>query len=449
MGMKNKLIWKMESPTGSLHLMRLTLPLVVQNLSLQFLNSIHTITLSNVSGEAVSAVGITATLINVFVLLLNFPSSGAAVLMSYSLGRDDTKQMNWIFSTSVYLALFVSLIIGLLICLLAPQIMSLYSIEGITYDYAVTYLRIRAAALFLAAVTACLLAVLRCTGKTACVLVSNLASSIVNILLCVLIVNGVIPSENKVAGVALAGVAGQVAALAVAVAFAAGKVHLERKLSLNHMKNILSIGFPGVCSGVSWHLSVTITTGFVAVLGTAAVNTQVFVNNILQYVPMFSNNLAAATSIMLGRMFGCCDLERAKRLVKQNAVLVLIVNTTISLILLLFCEPLMRLFTKDEAIISAAKTLFLIDIGVEVWRCINHIYGNAALASAKDVAFTSILGITSCWLVSVGGSWLFALQVGMGLPGCFLAAMLDEAVRASCHYLRWRSGVWKSKVLKS
>ena len=446
--MKNKLILKMESPVGSLNLIHLTFPLILQQLSLHFLNSIHTITLTGVSAEAVSAVGITATLINVFNALLRFPAGGAAVLMSYALGRGDTKETTRIFSSAVYLAFCVSMILGVLICLFTPQIMSLYSIDGPTYEYAVVYLRIRALTFFLSCVTGCVLSALRCIGKTACVLLSNLSSSILNVLLCVLVVKDILPFQNKVAGVALAGVVGQVAALLVAVAFAVGKFRLVREIGLKRMKDILFIGFPGVCSSVSWNLSVSITTGFVAVLGMAAVNTRVFVNSILVYVPIFSNNLAAATSIMLGRMFGQGDLKTAKCLVRQNAIFVLLVNTSISVMLLFFCEPLMRLFTQDETIISAARILFLIDIGIEIWRCQNHIYGNAALASAKDVMFTSILGISSCWLVSVGGSWLFALQLGMGLKGCFLAAFLDEVVRATCHYLRWRSGAWKNKVLK-
>lgn len=445
--MKNRLILQIDGPSGSLNLLRLAFPLIVQEISTRLLNTIHTITLTKVSSEAVAAVGITVTLITVLTSLLNFSALGAAVLMSYSLGRGDQHETQRLFSSALSVAFLSAAVIGLAVCILAPSIMSLYHVEGITYTYAVTYLRIRSVTLFLTSVLGCVLSALRCIGRTFSVLLSNLLSGIVNVLLCILVVNNMLPFRNKVVGVSVAGVAGQAAALITAMIACSGSMKLVPGISLERIKKIWMIGFPSVCSSVSWTLSVSITTGMIASLGNTAVNTNVFVNNILNYVPVFSLSLSAATSVMLGRLFGQGKLEQGKALIKQNAWIAIGFNLSLSLLILLFCESIMSLFTQDQSIIAAAKILFVIDIGIELWRAFNNIYGNSGLVCAKDVVFTSILGVLSCWLVSVGGSWLLALHLGMGLSGCFLATLMDEAVRALCHYFRWKSDVWKKNVL--
>ena len=81
---------------------------------------------------------------------------------------------------------------------------------------------------------------------------------------------------------------------------------------------IAKIGIPAGMCLISYNISSTITTGFLADLGDAAVNTKVYINNIVGYVPLIIYSLAQANAIIMGRHRGAGRFEDMKTLYKQN-----------------------------------------------------------------------------------------------------------------------------------
>jgi Na+-driven multidrug efflux pump len=70
-----------------------------------------------------------------------------------------------------------------------------------------------------------------------------------------------------------------------------------------------------------------------------------------------------------------------------------------------------------------------------------------ALKGAGDIRFPVYVGIVSMWGVSVFGSWLLGLKMGLGLLGVWIAMASDEWLRGLIMLWRWRSGVWKASSL--
>lgn len=58
-----------------------------------------------------------------------------------------------------------------------------------------------------------------------------------------------------------------------------------------------------------------------------------------------------------------------------------------------------------------------------------------------------IVAILFAFLCAAGGTWLFGIHLELLCLGAFIAMTLDECVRAVFLFLRWHSGIWKSKVL--
>ena len=52
--------------------------------------------------------------------------------------------------------------------------------------------------------------------------------------------------------------------------------------------------------------------------------------------------------------------------------------------------------------------------------------------------------LLAAWFGVVNGWRLLAVVLGWGLPGIWVAAILDEAFKATAYLLHWKSGKWQS-----
>lgn len=432
---------------GSLNLFTLSWPVFLQNILFYMMSSVHTILLTEVSEETVAAIGIAMTIINIFTVLSQCPSLGILVHISYALGREDRKAVNALYTVGMILSAAFTGIVSLIIIVFAEKIMSMYHISGETLSYAVWYLRIRVLFSVVYAVNSCIYSVLRCYGKTSVIMVSSVVSNAINILLSFLVVRGYLPFGNKVIGVALAAGMGQVMCLLISIAFLKGKVRMQSGFTLKMCKDILKIGiFSSLVGSLSYQMTVSITTGFTATLGTSAVNTRIFVNNIAMFSPLISIAVSSSNSAMLGRLLGREDYENGYRLVAQNGRIAATGNTVFAILIFLLSEPLLRLFTADPSTIQLGRILLAIDILLEYSRAYNHVYGESALVCGQDVLFSSVTGILSCWFFSVLGSWFLGIYLKLGLLGIYVALSVSEFIRAILYRIRWDSGAWEKML---
>jgi Na+-driven multidrug efflux pump len=212
-----------------------------------------------------------------------------------------------------------------------------------------------------------------------------------------------------------------------------------------YIKKIIGIGFPAGISGSTFTLSQVITTSFIALIGTYALSAKVYYDNILCYAYLFSMSFGSANSLLVGRLVGAGNYERAKELNFSLVKLTIVINLIISLLIVAFRVPLVRIFTNNQNIIDIALGVFLIDIIAESSRAVSQIY-EYALRSAGDMKFMLIVVMCSCWIISVGLSYLLSIVCGLGIIGCYISIALDESIRAVASVYRWRKGKWSKGV---
>lgn len=116
---------------------------------------------------------------------------------------------------------------------------------------------------------------------------------------------------------------------------------------------------------------------------------------------------------------------------------------TVSLLVLALHTPLLSIFTHDPEILSAAAKIMAIDFFVELPRAANHVSENSFNANG-DVKTPLVTSIASGWGCNVLFSWLLAVVLGWGLPGIWVASILDESFKATAYLLRWKSGKWQN-----
>ena len=444
----------MNSSAGKVSFYSLFFPLIFELVMNNILSTVNTAVLSGYSESASTAVGAATPLISLLLLFGSTLSTGSAVLISNSIGAGDKKRSGEICFTGLLTIVLIVALISPILIIFAPEIMVMQNLTGEIGAMATTYFRIRVGSIVVTSLSSALLAVMRCYGYAKYTFLSGFVTGAINLVLNIFVVFLFKPSPmGSVAGAAFSCVAATVCSLILLII-----LFIKKKIAIKLTKSIrsfirynaaiLKIGLPSALSGGSFTLSQIVTTSFMAELGNVALSAKVYFTNILSYAYAFSFAAGSANSIMTGIRFGARELECADKMNKKLIRLTSVFNLAVSLAILLLHRPLVSVFTDTEAIISLSVGVFLVDTLTEHGRAISHIY-EYSLRSIRDVWFSMLAMIISCWTFSIALSYILSIKLGLGLIGCYIGLAADELTRGLVTRLRWNCKYKKYKKIKA
>ena len=441
-----------ETSNGTMTLPKIFIPFFIEMLLLNLMGTINTFMLSHYSDDAVAAVGSASQILSMVLTLYTVIGTGASIVINHNLGANNKKTASDAAFCSIFFCGFLSLILGTVLAALADTVLGAMHLEAHVKSYAVSYFRIVIAFSFIQALTSSMSGIFRSFGKPKIAAGVSLFMNCLMAILDYFVIFQPIPIPLKgVTGVASAYVISEACGL-VLISTLLLKVPIGLDLSgknihtLKMIGSILRVGIPGGVSSVSYSLSQVVSTSIIAILGTSAISTKIYVSNIVFYVYVFGLSLGISTSLFIGWLSGAGKYEQAYRLNLQNLKLTICMNIFLSLCIYFFSEPLLRLFTSDPVILQMGHTLMLFDILVEIGRGFNHIEENS-LRGSGDVVYPMIVSIFSCWSMSILFSYLLGIKMGLGLTGCWIAFAMDEFFRGTAYLLRWKSRKWMSKTV--
>lgn len=148
-------------------------------------------------------------------------------------------------------------------------------------------------------------------------------------------------------------------------------------------------------------------------MGTAAVSAKVYGSMLANIAYVYSIAAAEATQIILGYMIGAGKLKEVCPRVWSTIRIALAASELLTLVILIFCDPIYSIFTADPVIHQLGRQILYVEFALEIGRSINIVMVRG-LTTAGDVWYPVTVGIFSMWLVSVGGSWLLGDVLGWG-----------------------------------
>ena len=443
----DKSLSRIETPQGTLTLVSVFLPFFVEMLLTNSMGTVNTLVLSHYSDEAVASVGAANQLMGMIFTFYTVISTGASIFISHRLGAKQKEAASDAAFTSIFCGLTLSLVVGTVLSLFAHRLMEMMQLSGQVLEDAAVYFRICISFSFFQALISSISAIFRSYGLPKIAVWVSLFMNFLNAVLNVIVIFR--PFETPlhgVSGIAITNVVSRGAAFVlIVVCLLRSSLELNfRKKNLKTLKcigNILHIGLPGGISSLSYSTSQVVSTSILAVLGTAAISTKIYLSTIFFYVYVIGMSLGMATSLIIGWMTGAGEYDKAYRLNMQNLRIAVLLNAAGSTLIFLFGGPLMGLFTDSAEIMALARPILFIDIFVEIGRAFNHIEDNS-LRGAGDVIFSMIVSIISCWTMSILFSYIIGIRLGLGLTGCCIEFMKDELFRGITIFLRWRSLRW-------
>jgi putative MATE family efflux protein len=374
--------------------------------------------------------------------------AGIGVVLTQSLGAGQAESAQRLARAALGASTWIGGSTALIAWLGAAPLMRLMNAPADVPPLAVPFLMMLAPAMLGDAWNAAMASVMRAHLRTRDTLAVIIAMHACHLLLAVPLMTGAGPLPALgLPGYALALLASR--ALGVALHLWLWRVRLGIapragdwwRLPRQDLAAMLHIGAPGAAENIAYRLAFMVSVAVAAKLGAQALATQAYASQLMYGVLLFGLATGLAVEILVGHLIGAGQWHAAHRLVRRALARSLLVSVVVAASVAAASPWLLRLFTRDPAIIAAGSTLLWLTVLLEPGRTLNLVLVNA-LRAAGDARYPVLAGAASMLIVLAGGSWLLGWQLGWGLPGLWVAYAADEWIRGLLMWRRWATLGW-------
>lgn len=446
----NKIIKKGIFMFNRKDLIKLIIPLIIEQFLMITIGMSDTIMVASVGETAVSGVSlvdsINILLINIFSAL----ATGGAVISAQFLGRNDYKNANIAAKQLLLVTTFLSLFI-MIICIFAKKAilnMIFGNVEAAVMKNALTYFYISSFSYPFIAIYNAGAALFRSMGNTKVSMMTSLFMNIVNISINAVLIFGF---HMGVAGAAIGSLVSRFLSAIIVITLLKNDtnkiyIHSFIKLDFNFamIKNILSIGIPNGIENGMFQIGKILVQGLIASFGTVSIAANAVASSIANFaiIPGIAVGLAMIT--VVGQCVGANNYEDAKKYMIKLTGISYAVLGILNFIVIFAAPLLVGIFQllPETAHIAIQLIVYHSICCILIWSAA-FTFPNGLRAS-NDVKFTMLTSTFSMWAFRIGFSYLIGQTMGLGVLGVWIAMTIDWLFRAIIFIIRFISGKWKN-----
>ncbi len=326
--------------------------------------------------------------------------------------------------------------------------------------HAINYLRIVGISFLFMTITSVLSSSIRSAGNAKVPLVINTAANLLNIVGNLFLINSqinlskiginiVLPGAGLgVEGAALSTMLSRVfSAIAFLICMYVVDTPIKIKpagdygLTSEDMRIMVKIGVPTAMERCSLSVGAIIVTAVISTIGTNAIAAHHLTDQIegILYLPAYG--IAYTATTLIGQTVGAGRYDMAKKYawlcVKLNTAVILLVCIPI----FIMAEPIVGIFTPDEAVISLGTITLRLAAGFELLFS-SSIVGNGICRGSGDVKLPLFVSLIGVWAIRLELVYLFGIVFKWGLVGVWIAISADVSWRGIMLLLRLKSNKW-------
>ncbi|MCR5484649.1 MAG: MATE family efflux transporter [Clostridiales bacterium] len=397
-----------------------SVPIIISSVLQLFFNAADTIIVGRWSGKtALAAVGSTGSLINLIINLFIGLSIGVNVAVAQHLGAKRYKEASEAVHTSIALGVISGVIVAAAGMVFAPGLLRLMGTPEDVIGEAILYTRIYFFGAPFLMIYNFGAAVLRADGDTKRPLYFLTAAGAVNVILNLIFV---IVFKMGVAGVALATVISQFISC-VLVINCLTRLEDQCRFTPKYMKiygknlsNIVKIGLPAGIQNCVFSLSNMLIQSGINSFGSSVMAGDAAASNLLGFVYVSMISVAQAALTFTGQNVGAKNYRRTGKICAVSSLISAVVGIITGGTILLFAEPLLRIYTSDASAVEAGKIRLLV-IGLTYFLCgimeciCSGIRGYGKSFVPMAVSMIGVCGMRMIWIYTVFASYhtLFVL----------------------------------------
>ena len=435
-------------------LLALLWPLIIEQALGVLVGMADTVMVSSVGEAAISGVSLVDMINQLIITVFGALATGGAVVTSQHLGAKRPEEAARSAGQLVGLSGILGTTVAVFCLVTRTAQLRLFfgTISEDVMQACLTYFTITALSFPFLALYNAGAAIFRSTGNSA---VSMKVSVLVNAInfcgnaLCVFVL------RMGVAGVAVPTLVSRAVGAVIILSLAARRDYAlcitprtVTRLEGRTVKSILYIGIPSAFENSLFQLGRVLVVSMISLFGTVHISANAVANNLDAVGCIVGNAMGLAMITVVGRCVGAQDFEQTKHYTKKLLLWDYIAQGTVNLLVLLFLNRILGMYTLSPETRALSWTLVMIHNGVAIllWPA-GFVLPNA-LRAANDVRFTMLTSILSMIVWRMGLSWVLCVNMGMGAVGVWLAMVVDWICRVTCFVIRFASGAWQKSAVK-
>ncbi|MCH4178004.1 MAG: MATE family efflux transporter [Streptococcaceae bacterium] len=407
----------------------LAIPTTIENLLQTAVGFVDGLIIAKIGLTAVTAVGLVNSLMAVYQAIFLAIGIAASSLVSRYIGAKKINHAQEIVKLIINLAIVIGIIIGLFTIIFNRSILTLIGASNQVLNSASAFLFwVGGLSVFWSILTV-LGAILRSTGDTKTPMLVSIYVNLFNIVLDIYFI------FILKMGIAGSGIGTTIARLigCLLLFHALQKTDLAFKIKIktkySDFKAVYSLTLPAMGERLMMRGGDVFVNFLVIQMGNIifAANTILETISSFTYMPLFG--LATATATLIGQAKGAGNTIKIKKIYSLSNRYAIYSMITANLLLLLFCKPIVLLFSLEPDIynnIIKAVIIMLISSPV-VALTVNQTATLQALGDTKTPFIATTVGM---WFVRILLTYFLGLKLELAIIGLWLAQGIDNLWRS-------------------
>ncbi|MFC7233928.1 MATE family efflux transporter [Halosegnis marinus] len=449
----------------------LALPIVITNLLQTAYNLADTFWLGQYSTNALAAISFAFPMVFLLISLGMGVSVAGSVLVAQNTGAGDERQAEYAASQTVVFAVVASGILGLVGYFVVDDLLLIFGASPEVLQAATEYMRVITLGLPFMFGFFIFISLMRGYGDTITPMLVMLGTVVLNVALDPFLINGWALGPLQFPRLGIEGAAyatvfsrGLATAVGLGIMFS-GTRGVRIRLSdmvpdADYARRMLSIGVPASIEGTGRSLSVNLLLIVVGTFSTSVVAGYGIGIRVFSVIFLPAIAVARGVETMAGQNIGADQPDRAEAAADFAARVMFVVLGLAGVVIFLFPEPIVAVFTDDTAVIGpGAEFLRYVSLTfgfIGIMRSYTGAFrgaGKTMVAAAVAITFLGFVRLPVAWALSqgVGGTYTVAgvsftlpnLLAAMGPVGIWWGFVVSNVVGAALAFVWFKQGTWR------
>lgn len=420
------------------------IPICLGNILQQLYNTVDTLVIGNFCDSvSLAAVGTSAQPVEFILCLFMGMGTGVSILVSQYTGSNELAKVKDVVATSISFVYMCSIPLAILGFFIGPLVLKVMQVPDDAFPYATTYVQI----IFFGTLGNMgynfNAGILRGLGDSKASLLFLAISCVVNIVLDLLFVA---IFRWDVTGVALATAIAMLCSWFFSIFYITRKYPeleftiLPKRIDKSLLRDFIGVGLPLGLNNSIYSIGHILMQSLINMQG----STFIAACSVASKLPGIANvaigSFSSAATTFSGQNIGAKNYRRLKKGAYTIPFYSGLITCTAGLTFTFFCEPILRLFTQDSAVLELA--VLYIHVVLPFTWCYAIFNGIINFVNGMgQVRYTTIVNIVMLWVVRIPSAYIIAhfingTYVMAAIPISFVFGMTCMI----CYFLtpKWR-----------
>jgi putative MATE family efflux protein len=432
---------------------RLAWPVVAQQISFSMVQLVDTALVGHLGDDPLAGVRLAGQILWFGQTGIIAVGVGATAIVARTVGAGERHLASRVLQTAFALALAWGLVMGVLMWFLGSWALGMLGAEPGAKEAGTEWLRAASVGMPFLALLYAANSAQQGAGDTRAPMVIGVIINVVNVVVAYALINGAwfaprLEVWGSGIGFASADIVG---CLLVLIVLANGRRALSwspreaSSFDVVAARRVIKVGGPAGLEQMQFNLAFMIYTRIIASLGTAALAAHGVTLGIQSLTFNIGFALGVASTAMVGQGLGAGRPDLAERATYLTMRASLVFMSCLGLVMILFGTPITSLFVggqdADKVTHIGGQLLFIFAFAMP-GMAISLALGGG-LRGAGDTRAVLFIMAGATWVVRLVPAYLLAITFGLGVPGAWIAAVMDISTRAALMAIRFRRGKWK------